>query len=181
VAARDAPTLETARLLLRPFLESDIEAQSRTMADPAIVRHLGGTPFSREESWRRLLCAPGLWALLGYGYWAAVERDGGAYVGQIGFADFKRDLEPNIEGLPEMGWILAPEMHGRGYATEAVGAAISWADEVLKAPELTAIIDHGNQASIRVAEKSGFSIREEASYRGAPILLFRRRRAFAQS
>ena len=175
MAARDAPTLETARLLLRPFLESDIEAQSRTMADPGVVRHLGGSPFSREESWRRLLCAPGLWNLLGYGYWAVVERDGGAYVGQIGFADFKRDLEPNIEGLPEMGWILAPEMHGKGDASEAVGAAIRWADKVLKAPELTAIIDHANSASIRVAEKSGFSIREEARYRGAPILLFRRR------
>jgi RimJ/RimL family protein N-acetyltransferase len=173
---REAPTLETARLVLRPFRESDIEAQSRAMGDPGVVRHLGGTPFSREDAWRRLLCAPGLWNLLGYGYWAVVEKDGGAYVGQIGFADFKRDLEPNIEGLPEMGWILAPEMHGRGYATEAVVAAIAWADATLDAPELTAIIDHANTASIRVAEKSGFSIREEAVYRGAPILLFRRRR-----
>lgn len=174
--ARDAPTLATARLVLRPFRESDIEAQARTMADPGIVRHLGGTPFAREDAWRRLLCAPGLWALLGYGYWAVVEREGGAYVGQIGFADFKRDMTPNIEGLPEMGWILAPDMHGKGYATEAVGAAIAWADAVLKAPELTAIIDHANTPSIRVAEKNDFSIREEATYRGAPILLFRRRR-----
>jgi RimJ/RimL family protein N-acetyltransferase len=175
-AAREAPTLETARLVLRPFRESDIEAQARTMADPGVVRHLGGHPFSREDAWRRLLCAPGLWVLLGYGYWAVEERDGGAYVGQVGFSDFKRDMTPNIEGVPEMGWILAPEMHGKGYATEAVAAAIAWADEVLKAPELTAIIDHANTPSIRVAEKNGFSIREEAVYRGAPILLFRRRR-----
>jgi RimJ/RimL family protein N-acetyltransferase len=175
-ARREAPRLETARLALRPFRESDIEAQARTMADSGVVRHLGGHPFSREDSWRRLLCAPGLWVLLGYGYWAVEERGSGAYVGQVGFSDFKRDMTPNIEGLPEMGWILAPDMHGKGYATEAVAAALAWADETLKAPELTAIIDHANTPSIRVAEKNGFSIREEATYRGAPILLFRRRR-----
>ena len=59
----------------------------------------------------------------------------------------------------------------------AYAEAAAYADQLkkLKAPELTAIIDHANSASIRVAEKSGFSIREEARYRGAPILLFRRR------
>ena len=57
--ARQAPVLETARLILRPFQASDLEAQARTMGDPEVVRHLGGTPFSREDTWRRLLCAPG--------------------------------------------------------------------------------------------------------------------------
>ena len=175
-AARQAPVLETARLILRPFQAIDLEAQANVMGNPDVVRHLGGTPFSREDTWRRLLCAPGLWTLLGYGYWAVVRRDDGAYVGQLGFADFKREMAPSIEGLPEIGWILAPSMHGRGYATEAALAALAWADEVLDAPEIAAIIDADNAPSIRVAEKCGFNENEPAAYRGEPIILFRRRR-----
>ena len=176
MAARAAPLLETARLLLRPFQPEDLEAQARTMGDLEVVRHLGGTPFSREDTWRRLLCAPGLWTLLGFGYWALVRREDGAYVGQLGFADFKREMTPSIEGLPEIGWILAPDMHGRGYATEAAVAALAWGDAVLRAPEYVAIIDADNAASIRVAEKNGFNEKEPATYRGEPLLLFRRRR-----
>jgi RimJ/RimL family protein N-acetyltransferase len=177
VNARAAPVLETARLVLRPFRHEDLDAQAKTMGDPDVVRHLGGTPFSREDTWRRLLCAPGLWTLLGYGYWAVTARDDGRYLGQLGFADFKREMTPRIEGLPEMGWIFAPAAQGQGYATEAGLAALAWADEVLQAPEITAIIDAKNAPSIRVAEKCGFNENEPATYRGEPILLFRRKRA----
>ena len=175
MSARAAPVLETARLILRPFQPEDLDAQARTMGDPEVVRHLGGTPFSREDTWRRMLCAPGLWTLLGFGYWAIVRRADNAYVGQLGFADFKREMEPSIEGLHEIGWILAPDMHGQGYATEAAEAALAWAEAVLKAPQYVAIIDAANAASIRVAEKCGFNENEPATYRGEPILLFRRR------
>ncbi len=144
------------------------------MADEDVVRHLGGRPFSREETWRKLLASPGLWALLGYGYWVVERLEDGAYLGQIGFADFKRDMIPAIENIPEMGWIFAPQAQGKGYASEAAQAALEWADETLNAPEIVAIIDPGNAPSIRVAEKAGFDRREEALYRGEPILLFRR-------
>ena len=172
--ATDAPVLETPRLRLRGFRESDLEAQAATLADPEVVRHLGGAPFSREDSWRRMLAAPGMWALLGYGYWLAERREDGAYLGQVGFADVKRDMTPNIEGLPEMGWIFSPQAQGQGYATEAGLAALAWADEALKPSEIVAIISHGNAPSIRVAEKLGFDRREEAVYKSEPILLFRR-------
>src|SRR5688500_11015543 len=110
----DAPVLETGRLTLRPFRASDLDPQARTLADPGVMRYLARDPMSREESWRRVLAMPGLWALLGYGYWAIEEKDSCAWLGQIGFADFKRDMEPGIEGIPEMGWILAPWAQGRG-------------------------------------------------------------------
>jgi RimJ/RimL family protein N-acetyltransferase len=144
------------------------------MADPEVVRYLGGSPFSREDSWRRLMTGPGMWDFLGFGFWAVERRDDGAWLGQAGFCDFKRDMEPSVEGLPEMGWILAPFAQGQGYASEAVAAGLAWADEVLKAPEIVAIIDPANAASIRVAEKCGFSERSEAQYRGETILLLRR-------
>ena len=172
---REAPILETSRLRLRPFEPRDLDAHAASLADPEIVRHLGGHPFGREDSWRRMLCGPGLWVMLGYGYWSVERREDGAWLGQVGFADFKRDMTPAIEGLPEMGWIFAREAQGRGYAIEAVAAALDWADRTLRAPEITAIISPENAPSIRVAEKAGFGDRSEARYRDETILLFRRR------
>ena len=169
------PVLETERLVLRPFRHADHESHAKMMADPEVVRHLGGTPLTREESWRRMLCSPGLWTVLGYGYWAVERRSDGAYVGQVGFADFKRDMIPSIEGLPEIGWIFAPFAQGQGLASEAVAAALRWADQVLAAPEIVAIISAENRPSIRVAEKAGFAESSEARYRDEPILLFRRK------
>jgi RimJ/RimL family protein N-acetyltransferase len=168
------PIVETERLRLRSFRESDLEAQAKVMGDPEVVRHLGGTPFSREDSWRRILTACGLWPMLGYGYWAVERKEDGAYLGQAGFSDFKRDMNPSIEGLPEMGWIFAPHAQGQGYASEAVAGGLRWADRALPGREITAIISHANAPSIRVAERTGFSMREEALYKGEPILLFRR-------
>lgn len=169
-----APILETRRLRLRAFEARDLDPHAASLADPRVYRHLGGTPFSREDAWRKLLAGPGMWALLGYGYWAVERKADGAFIGQIGFADFKRDMIPAIEGLPEMGWVFVGDAHGQGYASEAASEALAWMDESFSGPEIVAIIDFGNSASIRIAEKSGFSIREDASYKGEPILLFRR-------
>ena len=168
------PTLETPRLRLRIARETDLGAHAAMLGDPEVMRFVGGKPHAREEAWRRLLMGPGLWPLLGFGYWTVERREDGAYLGQVGFADFKREMTPSIEGMPEMGWLLSPAAQGQGIATEAVGAALTWADEALRGREFVAIIDSGNAPSIRVAEKAGFSVCEEALYKGEPILLFRR-------
>lgn len=170
----EAPTLETERLRLRAFRGSDLDAQAATMGDPEVVRHLGGHPFAREETWRKLLAGVGLWPLCGFGYWAVERLEDGTYCGQIGFAEFRRDVQPSIEGTPEMGWIFAPAQQSKGYASEACAAALRWLDEAFPGREATAIISHANAPSIRIAEKNDFSVREEARYRGEPILLFRR-------
>jgi RimJ/RimL family protein N-acetyltransferase len=171
-----APVLETARLILRPFRADDVDAQAAMMSDAEVMRHLGA-PLSREESWRKLLCGAGAWSLFGYGYWAIERRGDGLMIGQIGFADFKRGMEPAIEDIPEMGWLLAASASGQGYATEAGRAALDWIDSAFPGGDVAAIIDAANTHSIRVAGKLGFGAREEARYRGEPILLFKRKRA----
>ncbi len=167
------PILETERLRLREFRESDLDRWSAVMADPATVRYVGNQQLSREETWRRLLTSGGLWPMFGFGYWAAERKEDGLLVGHVGFADFKRDMTPSIEGLPEAGWIFAPDAHGQGYASEALAAVLAWADRSL-ARDIVAIIDADNSPSIRLAERSGFSSREQATYKGEPILLLRR-------
>lgn len=173
VTVRSAPTLESERLRLRAHRLEDFEQVQAMLGDAAVMHHISG-PQKREEGWRRMLTAPGCWALLGYGYWVVERREDGAVIGQAGLADFKRAMEPSIEGLPELGYIFAAGAHGRGYAAEAVRAVLEWADAELRPPQIVAIIDHENSASIRLAERAGFSEREEASYNGEPLLLFRR-------
>lgn len=172
---RAAPTLETARLILRPFRVEDLEPIAAAATDAEAVRFLGGTVATREETWRKLATIPGMWALLGYGYWIVERAGDGVVIGQAGFADFKRDMEPAIEGLPEMGWSFARHAWGQGYASEAVLAALRWIDAARAPREIVAIIDEQNLASIRVAEKAGFAQKETARYKSEPILLFRRR------
>jgi len=94
--------------------------------------------------------------LSGYGYWAVEERISGRYIGELGFADFKRDIAPSIDGVPELGWALAPQFHGNGYATEALRAAVAWGDHHLAQSRTVCIIHRDNQRSFRVAEKLGY-------------------------
>lgn len=169
-----APRIETARLVLRAPESRDLAGQVGMLGDEEVMRHLGGGIESREDAWRRLLAGAGLWPVLGFGYWTVERREDGRYLGQAGFADFRRDMTPSIEGLPEMGWLFARDSQGQGYAAEACAAALAWADAALDALEIAAIIDPLNERSIRLAEKLGFRRAEEADYKKAPILIFRR-------
>jgi RimJ/RimL family protein N-acetyltransferase len=172
--ARSAPIVETDRLRLRSFQEGDLDAQAATLGDPEVMRFIGAQPISREEAWRKMLAAPGLWAMLGYGYWAVERKQDGVLLGQVGFADFKRDIQPSLEGIPEMGWIFAPHAHGQGYAGEAVAAGLVWADAHLHASQICCIIAPDNAPSIKVAQKAGFRESATTTYKGEPTLILRR-------
>jgi RimJ/RimL family protein N-acetyltransferase len=168
------PVLETERLRLRAHRAEDHAECTAIWSDPEVVRQIGGRPFPAEEVWRRLLQYAGLWSLLGYGYWAVEEKASGRYIGDIGFADFRRDLQPSLEGMLEFGWVLAPHAHGKGYASEAVAAAMAWAEQHRPSLRAVCIIDPVNQPSIRVAEKAGFKRWQETIYHGGPTIVFAR-------
>ncbi len=148
------PTIETARLVLRAHELGDFEACAAMWADPAVVRYIGNRPSTRGEAWARLLRYRGHWALLGFGFWAIVERATGAFVGECGLADFHRDVSSAIP--VEAGWVLVPGAHGKGYATEAMRAAFAWGGANLSAREVGCVIEPGNAASFGVARKLGF-------------------------
>lgn len=179
------PVLETARLRLRAHTREDFQAVARSWADPRVVRYIGGKPSTGQQSWNRLMHFRGHWELQGFGYWAVEEKSTGLYVGDVGIADFHREIEPSLEGLPELGWVLAPEAHGKGYATEAVCAAIAWGETHLPAligsgrplreRRMMAIIDTQHKGSIRVAEKCGFKECARTKFLDEPVIMFERR------
>jgi RimJ/RimL family protein N-acetyltransferase len=167
------PTIETDRLRLRPHRLEDFPAAAAMWADPGVTRFIGGRPLTEEEAWAKFLRYPGHWLLLGFGFWAVEEKSGGRFVGEIGFADFKRDIQPPIR-TPEIGWVLAPQVHGRGYATESVLAALEWGRAHLSSSSTVCLIHPDNLASIRVAEKCGYRKYRETTYKAHPTVIFTR-------
>jgi RimJ/RimL family protein N-acetyltransferase len=169
-----APRLETARLTLRGHRLDDFPASRAMWAEPLVVRHISGKPSTEEESWARLLRNAGHWLLLGFGYWLVEEKATGRFVGEVGFANFHRELQPPIGDRPEAGWALASWAHGQGFATEAVRAAHIWGDANFGGRSTVCMIAPEHTASIQVARKCGYRELTHATYRGSPTLLFER-------
>ena len=143
-------------------------------SDPGVTRFIGGEPAGEQRTWARLLAYVGHWALMGYGYWVIEQRDSGEFVGEIGLADFKRDIAPPMRDTPELGFALASRFHGRGYATECARAVLEWADSNLSARRTVCLIDPDNLASRRVVEKCGYEVFEQGTYGGKPVLFLAR-------
>jgi RimJ/RimL family protein N-acetyltransferase len=171
-----APLVETERLRLRAHQVDDLPFCAEMWRDPDVVRFIGGRAFTREEVWARMLRYAGMWTVMGHGFWAIEDKASGKLVGEVGVMEARRDIEPSFEGEPEVGWALVPAAHGKGYASEAVAAALAWADKHVDAPKQVCIISPGNGASIRVAEKFGFRERVRTTYHGSDTIQFERLR-----
>jgi RimJ/RimL family protein N-acetyltransferase len=171
------PTLETERLILRPHRLEDFDAYVEMWADPDVVRFISGKPADRETTWSRFLRHAGSWLHLGFGFFAIEEKATGLLIGDAGFTEARRVLTPSIEGTLEAGWVLMPTGQGWGYATEAMSAAIGWAQEAFAGRRLTCIIDPDNLPSIRVANRLGFSELARTQYQDGPIIVFERQLA----
>ncbi|NNG05840.1 MAG: GNAT family N-acetyltransferase [Inquilinus sp.] len=172
----DPPVLETPRLRMRPHRADDFEDLAAMWTEPAVIRYLADQPSTRQDSWARLLRYIGHWQALPYGYWAVEDKATGGFVGEVGLADFRRDIEPPLDGVPEIGWILRTAAHGRGLASEAVTAALAWADAALESDRTVCLIDPGNTASLRVAGKHGYREYARTTYNGGPTMLLARPR-----
>jgi RimJ/RimL family protein N-acetyltransferase len=169
-----APVIETERLILRAHRPEDFEACAAMWALPEVVRYIGGKPFSVEEVWSRVLRYAGHWQWMGFGFWALEEKSTGAFAGDLGFAEFKREIEPSIVGIPEVGWVLAPHAQGKGHATEALRAIVAWGDRHFDHARTVCLIHPENQPSLRVAEKCGYKEFHRTTYKGQPTILLER-------
>ena len=167
------PILTTPRLTLAPTSRADFEDSAAMWADGEVTRFIGGKPNTREECWARFLRQAGLWALFRFGYWAVREAATGRFVGEVGFMNAGRDLDPSFGDTPEAGWALSPWAHGKGYATEALGAVHGWAD-VHIAGRTVCMIDPDNAASQKVAARLGYREYARSTYKGAATILYER-------
>jgi RimJ/RimL family protein N-acetyltransferase len=168
------PVIETERLRLRGHRVEDFRECAAMWGDPAVTRYISGRPFTAEEVWARLLRYVGHWTLLDFGFWLIEEKATGSFVGEAGLAEFQREIEPRIQGVPEVGWVLSPRCYGRGYATEAVHAGLAWSEKRFGAARTVCLIHPENLASLRVAEKCGYREFQRTTYRGQATVMFER-------
>ncbi len=167
--------IDTDRLTLRMHRLADFADCQAMWSDAEVMRYLGGRPFTREECWARLLRYVGHWQLLGFGFWAVREKATGHFVGEVGFANFERDIEPSLGDAPEAGWVLMPWAHGKGYATEAARAAHGWAEGKFGPTRTVCIIAPENAPSLRVAGKCGYQEFARAYYKDSEVVMLERR------
>ena len=143
------------------------------VGDPEVVRHLGGTPLLPRGDWRKMLACAGLWACSATAIGSSSGIEDGAYLGQVGFADFKRDMSRTSKTCPKWAGSSRPRRRAGLCPRGRCRRARLGRQKSRRARDRR---DHRfrNNASIRVAAKSGFGVPEEAVYRDEPILLFRR-------
>lgn len=144
------PILFTERLLLRRPAAEDLDAWAAFSADPETMEHLGG-PVERSVAWRHLCIMAGAWDITGFSMFSVIERGTGKWVGRLG------PWQP--EGWPgtEVGWGVAREFAGRGYAYEGAVAAMDYAVDVLGWQRVIHTIAPDNVRSWKLAQRLGSS------------------------
>jgi RimJ/RimL family protein N-acetyltransferase len=161
------PTLHTPRLRLRQFGAGDAPTYAAMCADAEVMRHIGnGQALGAGEAWRSMAAMLGHWQLRGYGMWALEHRDSGALIGRVGYID-----PPDWPGF-ELGWLLAREHWGHGYAREAAAAALQHAFEVLQRERVISLIRPQNLRSIALAEALGCHLAGRVELMGSEALVY---------
>jgi [ribosomal protein S5]-alanine N-acetyltransferase len=130
------------------------------------MRFLSDTTMDRWQTWRAIAGAIGHWALRGYGQWVIALRGSGEAIGRTGLY--------HPEGWPalEVGYVIAPEHQGRGYATEAAGASLRYAFDTVRATRVCSLVRPANTASRRVAEKLGGVVEQTVDLLGGDALMY---------
>ncbi len=158
--------LQTDRLQLRLFRAGDFEAHAEICADPEVMRYIRAGALSRADAWWQMARYMGHWELRGYGLWAVIERSTDRLIGHLGF------LNPESGHGFELGWALARNAWGKGYALEGTRAAVQHAFTTLKREHIACVIHPENTSSLRLAERLGARFEKEIAEAGVRLLVF---------
>jgi RimJ/RimL family protein N-acetyltransferase len=159
----EIPTVTTARLRLRAFHASDLDAYAGMQANPEVMRYLvTGRTSTRVEVWRTMATSLGAWVLRGYGMWACEKTDDGAFVGSVGI------FHPLDWSEPEIAYSLDRPYWGYGLATEAAAAARDWLFKNFSFERAASFIRPENLASKRVAQRLDAVCERTFELRGSP-------------
>jgi RimJ/RimL family protein N-acetyltransferase len=161
------PTLETDRLILRGWRQSDAVPFAEICADEQLMRYVGGV-MDQTAAWRRMAAYAGSFLIKGYGSFALEHKATGDLVGYSGVYD--------PDGWPEreINWGLRRQYLGQGYVTEAATRVRDHAYDDLGFTTITSCIDQENAASIAVAKRLGCSLdRVVIGFRDRPVGVWR--------
>ncbi len=161
------PTLETPRLILRPFVPADLDRLAEILADPDVMRYLpGGAPRTREQSHKTLDFITDHWEQYGFGWWAVALKTTGELIGWCGLKLVE------TTGETEVLYMFAQSVWGQGYASEAARASLRYGFEELKLDRVIAVAVPENLASRRVMEKIGMQYQGIAFYYNSDLACY---------
>ncbi|WP_270726553.1 GNAT family N-acetyltransferase [Shimia sp. Alg240-R146] len=160
------PAVETDRLILRGYRESDLDAVF-AFNQGERSHWVGGPKTTRHECWRVIIGVVGHWALRGYGLWMVEEKATGKQCGGVGIINHVGWREP------ELGWHVFDGFEGKGIAYEAALAARTYAAQNFNVPAPISYIRHDNHRSIALAERLGATLECEGELTGKPCLIYR--------
>ncbi|NML05156.1 GNAT family N-acetyltransferase [Sphingomonas sp. G-3-2-10] len=144
--------IETERLILRGWKDSDLDPFAAMSQDPRVMATLGPL-MSRDEAAAVITRIEGIREAHGYTFWAIERREDGAFLGFCGVKPGAEDTP--IAGEVEIGWRLAHDHWGKGYAREAAQASLDWVWTHLDADQVAAITTPGNSNSWGLMERLG--------------------------
>jgi RimJ/RimL family protein N-acetyltransferase len=173
------PALETERLILREFRLTDFAFHNAIWADPRTTRYFGTYTHDEEMCWLRFQRNFGQWQMFGHGNWGVEDKASGRYIGVVGFFNARRAIDVAYRDAPEAGWGIDPDFHGRGLASEALTAALAWADAHIDVPQTWCMIAPQNLISQKTAARFGYRPAADAHYKGDSVLTFLRPRGGA--
>jgi RimJ/RimL family protein N-acetyltransferase len=160
-------TIETPRLLLRPWQPDDLAEFTRLLTDPVVTRYIVvSTPFSPEDVAELSARTLEQWERNGFGPWAATEKATGRWVGRIGLDELPDWPGPH---KVEVGWELHRESWGRGLATEGGMAGVRHGFETVGLERIISATMATNAASRRVMEKCGLRFQGELPMAGTTV------------
>ncbi|HEY0285456.1 MAG TPA: GNAT family N-acetyltransferase [Pseudomonas sp.] len=144
--------LNSARLLMRQWRDDDLPAFAQMCADPQVMKYFPA-PMSRLESAKLIGRIRGHFAEYGFGLWALERKDNGHFIGFTGLCvvGFDAHFTPSVE----IGWRLAREHWGLGFASEAAWTALGCGFEHLDLDEIVSFTAVSNQASQKVMQAIG--------------------------
>jgi RimJ/RimL family protein N-acetyltransferase len=159
--------LETERLLLRQFQESDWQDLHEYYSDKEAKKYTGGNVLSEAETWQTMCGMIGHWQIRGYGPYAVEEKATGTVVGPIGF------WYPHDWPEPEIKWALAPRHWGKGFAKEAAIAVHEAGRKYLPEIALISLIHEDNTPSIKLALCIGAEFERTIDYESGTYHIYR--------
>jgi [ribosomal protein S5]-alanine N-acetyltransferase len=158
---------QTKRLLLRRLTPADAAALHAVTGDPAVMRHwYPGPDAGIAATAARVAEIEAHWREHGFGDYGVVARESGALLGFAGLHHIAGMAEVNI------GYALLPSVWRRGFGAELCAALLEYGFTGLGLPEIVAVVDPRNAASIALAERSGLGLRGETTWQGMARLVF---------
>lgn len=169
-----APRIETDRLILRRWHDSDHAPFAGICADPQVMRYIGdGSVRTADETSAVIDRFERNWDARGFGLFAVESRATGDLIGFAGFSvpEFLPEILPSVE----IGWRLARSCWGQGLASEAARAVLAYGLSDLGLRDIVSICRPGNRASERVMQKIGLVADRETTdpAHGLPVLVYR--------